>query len=87
MQQALMDYDPRRFLDNLNAVLMDGWTIVPGSWGCGSVDQVPGPAVPAKYVFPNGRAIQRYFFCCVEEPRVRAHVTTPEGSTDARGYD
>lgn len=70
MQQALMDFRSDRFMTNLNALLMDGWTIVPGSFYATSVEQA-SVNVPERLRTPHGTFFDKVFFVCVQNDEVQ----------------
>lgn len=90
MHQAIMNADPRKFLDELNAVLLDGWEIVPGSWGAQSCQQVqPADNMRSKYTLPDGTTYVKFFFCVVHDENLtrkqgRQNVATRQA---ANGHD
>jgi hypothetical protein len=81
MQQAIMHADPRKFLEDLNAVLLDGWEIVPGSWGASACQQVqPADNLRSKYTLADGTTYVKFFFCVVHDDRLTAKRGSPNGS-------
>jgi hypothetical protein len=68
MQQAIMRRDPNQFLDELNRVLMDGWTIVPGSWSVQTTYEAATLTTPRQFCLPDGRSTRQHWFCVVESP-------------------
>ena len=71
MQQAIMHADPRKFLEDLNAVLLDGWEIVPGSWGASACQQVqPADNLRSKYTLADGTTYVKFFFCVVHDGNI-----------------
>jgi hypothetical protein len=81
MQQAIMNADPRKFLDELNAVLLDGWEIVPGSWGASALQQVqPADNMRSKYTLPDGTTYVKFFFCVVHDGNINNTSISKRGS-------
>lgn len=71
MQQALMDYRGDRFMDNLNALMMDGWRIVPGTFYATSVEQQASANVPDRFRTARGTCFDKVFVVCLQNDEVR----------------
>lgn len=69
MQQAMIGNNYRVFMAELNEHLMNGWTVVPGTWDCRSVERPALPSTPERYRIPGGRQIETIYFVVLEEPR------------------
>lgn len=71
MQQILIDRDPRRFAEEVNALLMDGWTVVVGTMTVDGVRAVAGPQCPSQWRLQDGSTFERWFSVVLENHGVR----------------
>lgn len=60
MQQLIMDTNPHRFQKEVNALMMDGWKVVPGTMYGVSLPKVAGINVPERFIIEGLTFIQVY---------------------------
>lgn len=69
IEQALMMRDPRKFLEEMNKMLQEGWTVKPGCWNCQTVQKLPNERTPASVVMQNGVALDVVYFAVLVSPQ------------------
>jgi hypothetical protein len=66
MQVALIKNRRQEFENELNALLLDGWRVVPGTFAIVSVEVVAHPNCPPHMVSPGGTTFDRTHFITLE---------------------
>ena len=71
MQQLIMRNSQKNFHEEVNALLMDGWRIVPGTLYATTIEKAGTPDPQCWYRLPDGRSLQPVFCVVVENDEVR----------------
>jgi predicted ATP-grasp superfamily ATP-dependent carboligase len=71
LQQVVMSGSAGAFLSEVNGLLLDGWSIVPGTFGFNSAPGVPDARTPARFVDRNGVTYIQKFFVAVQREELR----------------
>jgi hypothetical protein len=66
IQQALSNGGRDKFFAELNALLLDGWRAVPGTFNHTRVPGVPTANTPARFINEHGVMFEPFFFIVIE---------------------
>jgi hypothetical protein len=65
-QQIVMVGGKKPFAEEVNALLMDGWKVVPGTFAIAIIEQVSRPDFPHACVTPRGTVMLQQHFIVLE---------------------
>jgi len=65
-QQVVMDTKREKFRDEVNRLLMDGWTVVPGTFSVATSEVVARPDTPGILVGHGGTSFIPTFFIALQ---------------------
>lgn len=71
MQQIVIRNSQREFHDEINALLMDGWSIAPGGLYATSFEAAPRMNTPKDFILPSGRMLCPVYMAIVENSNAR----------------
>ncbi len=70
LQQVVTMTGCRRFLEEINGLLMDGWRIVPGSYYHTRVPAVPRADTPTRFISRDGVTFEDSYFIAIERDEI-----------------
>lgn len=71
MQQIVVENSRQRFVEEVNALLMDGWRVIPGTTLIAGLEMVAYPDQPSRYTLPNGTTRVVQYSIVLERDDVR----------------
>jgi len=71
MQQVVVSNYQRQFYEELNALLMDSWRVVPNTMFATTMEIAADIHTPQKYILPNGKTVKQLFSIVIERDDVR----------------
>lgn len=74
-QQIVIEGRRDVFTEKVNALLMDGWRVVPGTYATHTVEKVADSLTPPHLVTPAGTVFLPFFFIAIERTEVAADPT------------